>query len=294
MKQLTATQMAIIEKVVDSLQALKGVEAIVLGGSHARGRARPDSDIDIGLYYTRGSPFSIEQVRGVASHLNDLPDPVVSGFLEWGRWVDGGAWLTIEGQRVDLLYRSLETVEATLADAQAGRFEIDYEQQPPFGFFGPTLLGEVAIAQPLHDPRALLDALKAEVAPMPEALADAVIQNRLWSVEFGLLAFAGKFVANCDIHGVGGCLSRFAQALVLTVFALNRAYPLNDKTTLREIEELKFVAPSNFGHRVRLILANIGSTPEALETSVSSISTLFEEVRALAGDRYAPQWRFPS
>lgn len=283
--------MAIIEKVVDNLKALTGVEAIVLGGSHARGRARPESDIDIGLYYRPESAFSIDEVRRIASCLNDLPDPVVSGFHEWGRWMDGGAWLTIEGQRVDLLYRSLAMVEGTLAEAQAGRFEIDYEQQPPFGFFGPTLLGEAAIAEPLHDPRRILSALKSEVSPMPEALADAVIKNRLWSVEFGLVAFAGKFAANGDVHGVVGCVSRFAQALVLTVFALNRVYPLNDKTTLSEIEAFT-IGPKGFGLRLRSILANVGSTPETLAASISSIGAIFEEVRALAGHRYAPPWRF--
>lgn len=291
MKQLTVPQMAIIERVVDDLRVLTGVEAIVLGGSHARGRARPDSDIDIGLYYRPESPFSIDEIRRIASCLNDGPDPVVSGFLEWGRWVDGGAWLTIKGQRVDLLYRSLAMVEATLAEAQSGRFEIDYEQQPPFGFFGPTLLGEAAIAEPLHDPRRILAALKAQVSPMPEALADAVIQNRLWSVEFGLVAFAGKFAANGDVHSVAGCVSRFAQALVLTLFALNRAYPLNDKTTLAEIEAFT-IGPNDLGLRLRSILANVGSTPETLAASVNSISALFEEVRALAGHRYAPPWRF--
>jgi predicted nucleotidyltransferase len=105
MKQLTPPQAAILKRVVDEFKEVPGVEAIVLGGSHARGRARPDSDIDIGLYYWPGTAFSIQQVRQIASRINDTPDPVVSGFGEWGRWVDGGAWLTIERQRVDLLYR---------------------------------------------------------------------------------------------------------------------------------------------------------------------------------------------
>ena len=290
MKQLTPPQAAILRRVVDALKEVAGVEAIVLGGSHARGRARPDSDIDIGLYYWPGAAFSIEQVRRIASRLNDAPEPVVSGFGVWGRWMDGGAWLTIEGQRVDLLYRSLEKVEITLKDAVEGRFEIDFEQQPPFGFFGPTLLGEVAVAVPLHDPRSVLSDLKAKVSPMPEALAKAVVQSRLWSVEFGLSAFAPKFAANGDVHGVAGCLTRFAQALVLTLFALNRVYPINDKTTISEIEEFR-IAPASFGLRLRAILSNIGSTPEALEASVDAIGALFEEVRASAGKLYAPAWR---
>lgn len=290
MKQLSATQLVILKGVVSDLRELAGVEAIVLGGSHARGRARPDSDIDIGLYYRRDTPFNVEHIRQIANRRNDTPAPVVSGISEWGRWVDGGAWLQIEGQRVDLLYRSIEKVESTLADALAGRFEIDFEQQPPFGFFGPTLLGEVAIAVPLHDPTSVVARLKARVSPMPDALAEAVIQDRLWNVQFGLTAFARKFAANNDILGVAGCLVRFVQALALALFALNRVYPVNDKTTMAEVDAFA-IAPDGFGIRVRSILSEIGSTPEALDANVDAMVSLFEDLRSLAGNIYRPAWR---
>jgi predicted nucleotidyltransferase len=290
MQQLRPFQAAILKRIVDEFKEMPGVEAIVLGGSHARGRARPDSDIDIGLYYLQDTPFSIQQVRQIASRINDTPNPVVSGFGEWGRWVDGGAWLTIEGQRVDLLYRSLEKVESTFKDAVEGRFEIDFDQQPPFGFFGPTLLGEATIAVPFFDPRSTLSVLKAKVSVMPEALAKAVVQSRLWSVEFGLRAFAPKFAANGDVHGVAGCLTRFAQAMVLSLFALNRVYLVNDKTSIAEIDQF-MIAPASFGLRLNSILSNIGSTPEALAESVDAIGALFEEVRTFAGRMYAPAWR---
>ncbi len=290
MDQLTETQKAILQRTVNELQQLAGIEAIVLGGSHARGRARPNSDIDIGLYYRPETAFSIEKVRQIASHLNDTPDPVVAEFYEWGQWVNGGAWLTIEGQRVDLLYRSIEKVEQTLAEALHGRFQIDFEQHPPFGFFGPTLLGEAAIAIPLDDPHGTLSTLKAKVTPMPDSLVRGVVQSRLWSVEFGLSAFAGKFAANGDVMGVTGCLVRFAQALSLTLFALNRTYPINDKTTLSEIEEFQ-IAPIDFGPQLSSVMSNIGSSPKALNTSIRAIAALFEDVRALAADMYTPVWR---
>ena len=59
------------------------------------------------------------------------PEPVVAGFYQWGPWVNGGAWLTIGGQRVDFLYRSLEHVERTIADAEAGRYELHHAQHHP-------------------------------------------------------------------------------------------------------------------------------------------------------------------
>lgn len=291
MRQLTHDQRRILERATTALTAVRGVRAVVLGGSHARGRARPDSDIDIGLYYDDACALDIDAIAAVAGDLNDTPDPVVSHLYAWGRWVNGGAWLTIEGQRVDLLYRSLNDVERTLIDAKEGRFTVDAEQQPPFGFFGPTILGEVAVAQPLWDPDRAISDLKSCVSPMPEALVRAVVQSRLWQVEFGLKAFAPKFAAMSDAYGVAGCLTRFAHALILTLFALNRAYLLNDKTALSEIEGFA-VAPHAFSARLMRTLGAIGMDAVSQKAALGEMAILFEEARALSGDLYAPSWRF--
>ncbi len=72
-------------------------------------------------------------------------------------------------------------MDRVIADAEAGRYEIDYGQQPPFGFFGPTYLGEISICEPLFDPDGHLSRLKARVDLYPEALRRAVIQDCLWS-----------------------------------------------------------------------------------------------------------------
>src|SRR5262249_54796306 len=112
--QLSPKQNDLISSLVERLAAIRGVKAVVLGGSYARGRARPGSDIDLGVFYSEAHTFSIETVRALANEINDTPGPVVTGFYEWGPWVNGGAWLTNDGQRVDLIYRSLEHVERTI------------------------------------------------------------------------------------------------------------------------------------------------------------------------------------
>ena len=43
---------------------------------------------------------------------------------EWGRIPNGGAWLIVDGARVDLVYRDLDTVEGWTADAEQGRFQV--------------------------------------------------------------------------------------------------------------------------------------------------------------------------
>ncbi|OSZ72772.1 hypothetical protein CAP39_05600 [Sphingomonas sp. IBVSS1] len=291
MTGLTAGQQQLLANVTAATTRVPGVAAVVLGGSHARGRARPDSDLDIGLLYRAAQPIDMPALRALAAALNDTPDPVVSDPGGWGRWVDGGAWLSIGGQRVDFLYRRIEQIEQVLADAQAGRFEIDTDQQPPYGFFGPTILGEISVAVPLHNPQGLVPALQALASPMPEALARAVVQDRLWQAQFTLSAFADKHAASANIYGVAGCATRIAHALVLALFALNRCYLLNDKTAVAEIAGFA-MAPADFGPRLAAVLAAPGADASAQRTALAKLHDLFAETRALAGSLYRPPWDY--
>lgn len=288
-EQLSPEQRALVTSLSERLGSIRGVRAVVLGGSHARGRARPGSDIDLGLLYSEASPFSIHSVRELAEAVNDAAGPVVTGFYEWGPWVNGGAWLTVGGQRVDFLYRSLEHLERVIADAEAGRHELDYAQQPPFGFFSGTYLGEVAACVPLVDPEALLDPLKRRVAVYPEALRRAVVQDYLWAAEFGLAAFARKFAARSDVYGTAACLTRAVNQLILVLFAINRRYPVNDKTALAEVAEFES-APPEFGPRVQKTLAGLGASAAGLAAAVEAIAQLAEETAGLTGGLYRPPY----
>lgn len=106
----------LIEGIVDRLKIVDGLRAVVLGGSWASGAQHAGSDIDLGLYYNADRLLNTQQVKSIAGALNDLPDPVVTDLGGWGRWVNGGAWLTIQGQRVDFLYRNIDFVSAIIKD----------------------------------------------------------------------------------------------------------------------------------------------------------------------------------
>ena len=208
MTQLSPKQRELVLSLAKRLGEIPGIKAVVLGGSYARGRAQPDSDIDLGLLYSQAAPFSVERIRELAEEVNDTPSPVVTDFYGWGAWVNGGAWLTIGGQRVDLIYRSLEHLERVIANAEVGRYELDYAQQPPFGFFSGTYLGEIAVCVPLLDSDGQLDVLKRRVADYPETLRQAIVQDYLWQAEFALAIFARKFAARSDAYGTAACLTR--------------------------------------------------------------------------------------
>jgi predicted nucleotidyltransferase len=291
-KQLSPEQRELVSSLSKRLGAIPGIKAVVLGGSHARGRAQPGSDIDLGLLYSEAAPFSIESVRQLAKAVNDTSAPVVTEFYEWGPWVNGGAWLTVHGQRVDFIYRSLEHVERVIADAEGGRYEIHYLQQPPFGFFSGTYLGEIAVCVPLFDPEARLDVLKRRVADYPDTLRQAVARDYLFMAEFTLTAFAPKVAARSDTYGTAACLTRAVNELVLALFALNRKYPINDKTALAEVAEFDR-APREFRPRVQKTLAHLGASTAELLAAVEGVAQLFRETVELADGLYQPRYKLP-
>src|ERR1700761_9569695 len=109
---------AFLDLVAGELAALPGVEAVTLGGSRAEGTHRPDSDWDFSVYY-RG-PFDPQALRDVgwAGEVSE-----VGG---WGGGVfNGGAWLVVDGRKVDVHYRDLAVVEEQIAAAREGRFSIE-------------------------------------------------------------------------------------------------------------------------------------------------------------------------
>ncbi len=292
MNQLSPKQRDLVSSITKHLGEIPGIKAVVLGGSHARGRAQPDSDIDLGVLYSQAAPFSVERIRELAEQVNDTPGPVVTDFYGWGAWVNGGAWLTIGGQRVDFIYRNLEQVERVMAEAEAGRYELDYAQQPPFGFFSVTYLGEVAVCVPLLESDGRLDAVKRRVAEYPEALRRAVVQDYLWQAEFALAIFARKFAARSDAYGTASCLTPAVNQMVLVLFALNRQYLINDKTALAEVEGFQ-CAPSQFGARVQRTLSHVGTSSGELLATVETIAQLHGEIVGMAGGLYQPRFSLP-
>jgi len=138
-----------IAKIVGRLKQIDGVKAIAVGGSYATRTQRPDSDIDLGIYYSNKSPLNIEKVKSLALELNDKPEFVVTDIGDWGDWVNGGAWLTVEGQRVDFLYRNLDFVETIINKCMNGKIRKDYYQQPPYGFYSYIYLAETTFCKPV-------------------------------------------------------------------------------------------------------------------------------------------------
>ncbi len=185
------------------LTAVDGIVGVLLGGSRARGDHTPESDVDVGLYYRR--PLDVAALAELARNVAG-PGAVVTEPGEWGPWVDGGGWLTIGGTPVDWIYRDLDRVHRSWADAQAGRYVFHAQVGHPLGVLDVAYAGEVALGVVLEDPTGELGELRGQTQAYPPSLAAALVRG-LWEASF-LIDNARKAVTRRDTTYVAGCLFR--------------------------------------------------------------------------------------
>lgn len=273
----------IVAKVVTSLAGTGGVGAIVLGGSRARGSATPESDYDIGLYFSRRrGPLDLAALRRVVSNLADPGSNfTVTEPGEWGRWVVGGVWLRVDGKPVDLLYRDIDAVGSVIEDCTHGRLEVDYQPGHPHCFVSSIWMAEVAQCQVLHDADGEMQRLKAATSTYPSGLRQATISRFSWECGFAV-ANAGKAVARGDHGYIAGSLFRAFACMAHVLHALNGVYLMNEKGALALAARLPVTVP-NLAERTDEVWRDLGARdyPRALANATSLVAA-FEQLVASA------------
>lgn len=257
------------------LTRLPGIEAVALGGSRARGTHRPDSDWDLGVYY-RGAP-DLDALTALASDVQGAPAEV-AGPGGWGPWVNGGAWLTVDGVAVDWILRDLDRVESVWSDCREGRYEVGIQPGHPLGFWSPCYVGEVALGRVLEDPRGDLASLQEAVRAYPEPLRRA-LTGAVWEADFSV-ASARKSAPSGDTLHVSLCLARAFGVLAQALHAHHRVWCLNEKGALASAAALPGT-PADFAARVSEALRGLDAA--AVETAAGVV----RDVRAVL-DRGAP------
>ncbi|MEN3273990.1 MAG: hypothetical protein V7636_2751, partial [Actinomycetota bacterium] len=106
-----------VERIAEQLRAIPNVVAVVLGGSRAAGTHRPDSDWDFGIYYE--GELDVSHVRALGY------DGYVAEVGEWSPLMNGGAWFEIGGDKVDVIYRSVDAIAHWITEAAEGRFRVE-------------------------------------------------------------------------------------------------------------------------------------------------------------------------
>lgn len=260
-----------------------GVGAVTLGGSWASGTADHRSDIDLGLYLERQGGLDVARLQHLASELDDRgPAAVVGHPGEWGPWVNGGAWLKIEGRRVDWIYRDLDLVTRTVEDLCAGHPATHFQVGHPAGFSTEIYAAEIHLSEVLFDAEGVIAKLKSRLVPYPPRLQRALFAG-LWEARF-LVEAAARAAQRGDTHFVAGSAFRSVVCIVQALFALNERYWLHEKGSIASIDELD-IKPEHFGDRVRTVLGGLGSEPSELTASLDRTADILAEVEVLCGVR---------
>ncbi len=255
------------------LVRVPGLVAVTLGGSRARGVHAPGSDVDLGLYYR--PPLDLDRLGALARDVAG-PDASVTGPGEWGPWVDGGAWLTVDGVPVDWIYRHLDRVRAAWTDAQEGRHGWHAQVGHPLTVLDVAYAGEVALGVVLADPTGELTALRAAARRYPEALARGLVESSVWEAGFAV-AIARKAVGRGDAVYVAGCLFRAVGLCTHALHAHARRWLIAEKGAVAAAAALPG-APPAFAERAHRLLGHPGTTPAELAEAVDAAAALVAEV----------------
>jgi hypothetical protein len=271
-----------LEAVADRLYELPGVRAVALGGSRALETHRPGSDWDLGLYY-RGT-FEPQALRDVGW------TGQVFELGEWGGGVfNGGAWLEIEGSRVDVIYRDLASVEHELAEARTGRFRIE-----PLAFHLAGIPSYVVVAE-----LAVNRVLRGEL-PRPPDYPDALrgaAPARWWD-----MAALSLFYAR-DHHAPAGRLSECAGLLAVgaaqtahAVLAARGEWVLNEKSLLeraglRSIDRLLGALPPEPEGLREAAVQTLEMCEAAVEATGAVSSQAARHLPPTPAGRAAQRWR---
>lgn len=270
----------IISKIVDHLKQVDGVQALVLGGSRAKGTDNPNSDIDIGIYYKGDKGLDIDRLRQIASAIDDEHrDNLLTEIGGWGPWINGGGWLKVNQIPVDFLYRDLDKVSHVMEQCHTGNITIDYQPGHPHGFINSIYMAELALCKVLWDPTGVIGDMKTRTHPYPPVLQKALIQKFQWEAHFSL-EIGRKGVYKKDLSYIAGCCFRAVSCLNQVLFALNGTYWMNEKGAAAIIDSFS-KAPSRYSSRTNDILTLITEEQAGLEKALGKLHDLIQETDLL-------------
>ena len=273
---------SILDRVTAVVQAVKGVEAVVLGGSRARGTHTQASDVDIGLYY-EAEALDLPALQAAAQQLDDAHRGcLIAAPGEWGPWVNGGGWLRIEGCPVDFLLRDVERVKAVIGECRRGVVTPHYQVGHPHAYISSMYMGELAVCRLLWDRTGDMARWKAVAEVYPDALREAVMGCFTFEAGFSC-QLAGRSAGQGDAYYVTAHLVRALSCLNQVLFASNRQYCLNEKRAVAMIDTFA-LKPASYKRRVEDILAQAAIRPAE---ACAALRALLDDAAACAKEALA-------
>lgn len=202
-----------VERLIDRLGSCPGVRAVTLGGSQASGTADVGSDWDLGVFYRSSIDLADIDTFGTI-------DPPGS----WGRFMNGGAWLVVDGIEIDVILRDLDTVETWADRARRGEYEVDFLLGYLAGFPSYTLIAEVALSQ------VMFGSIDLDISYPPALASEA---SRRWEFQRDFtLDYASMHARRGDVLATWGNIARACLEEAHRRLCVRHEWVLNEKRLL--------------------------------------------------------------
>ncbi|WP_223378135.1 nucleotidyltransferase domain-containing protein [Schnuerera sp. xch1] len=270
----------ILNQISCELEDIPGIIGIVLGGSRARDTHHEKSDIDIGIYYDENLGFDISKVSRIATKLDDEHrENLVTSLGEWGSWINGGAWIVVQGYHVDLIFRDIKRVSQVIDDCLEGKVSTHYHTGHPHAYLNVMYMGEISVCKILVDPKGIILELKSKTIPYPKTLKNAIVGYFMFEASFSSM-FADDNVNKDDAYYVCGHCFRSISCLNQVLFALNGEYCINEKKAVRMIDGFS-IKPRDYKKRIDKIITLLSSDKDSTREGVNMLKELVSETKML-------------
>lgn len=253
---------AVIDEFVPIFKQFAGGRyAVTLGGSHGKGSADRDSDLDFRLF---------------AEELGSLP--------ELWKAIEGpmAAWKA-KGITVDGVWpRTVAEIEGTLAQWLDGRTDGDPLVWTVWGYHLPA---DVYYQRVIEDPFGLIAGWKARLRTYPPRLKQGLLAKHLGSLRYWRqdYHYISK-VKRKDAVFLASLTARLVHDLIQVLFAINETYYVGDGGNLGFVSRFP-LKPADFIERVeRVLYPAPGESMFADQRD--GLVALMDDVEGLAG-RYA-------
>lgn len=234
----------VTDDIVRALSHVDGIAAIALGGSRAIGTATANSDYDIAVFENNDGDIKPEDVRQAIKTIADGPIKMTDKLAL--------AEFTIHGQAVELFFRRFSLIACEIENAKTGKFSKALHVLHPHGYLSTALISYITYARPLWDPHHQLDQLISQTRPYPDALRQTMLQSHRVDAAL-MLKHAAKVRGVDELPYLCGLYSRIISCWTLSLFAINRHYPVIDKGAQRLIMSFP-LHPDKFHGRTIMIM----------------------------------------
>ena len=254
--------------IADAVPLIRGMAAgryaISIGGSHGKGTAYHDSDVDFRLFCDGERPDSAER-RATLAAFHD----VMAVWRQRGVEIDG-CWV-----------RRIGDVEREMEAWLAGRPQPTPKVWAIWGYY---LLPDLSHQHVLEDPSRVIAGWQDRLRRYPPALKQAVLDEHLASLTYWRNDYHYRNKARRgDAVFLAGLSARLVHDLLQVICALNETYYPGDGDNLAFSRRFG-TKPERFEERIEAVLYASASV-QKYERQRASLVELIDDVLALAGAR---------